>query len=337
MKKQNDLFDQLAGQLKLVEPLAEREPKPARPDGLLDPDKAKLEQRKVSPELAPDHHNLVSLAESLRHEPKSSPDTSADQRQSLTGAEMVAFVNQQVPMNKRVLCLIVRDKVSRLNKAKSYFYPTYYLFIQTIVDVTAEESVPARDGQLLGQQSAQQQPEVDDDADDDDDLDRVENSFSASSSISADMLFIGAEGGAPATGNRSAGQQTGGKLATSYSDNEVCADPDLDEQVSDSGHPRRPNKRPANALEQERRRQPDTSDSDSLLNWPTGTLAEQPASSAIAEPDRMQTDRCERRQGEDRQQVAAFSLNGLFENDRNPFIGTYGVVLSGRKRKKTRT
>lgn len=65
---------------------------------------------------------------------------------TINGEQLKEFVAMQVPERKRVLCLIVRDKMSRLNKAKSYFYPTYYLFIQAIVDIDTDSLMMAYGG-----------------------------------------------------------------------------------------------------------------------------------------------------------------------------------------------
>lgn len=54
----------------------------------------------------------------------------------LASDQLELFVSSQVPQNKRVLCLIVRNKSQvRLNKSKSYPNPTCYLFVQAIVDL----------------------------------------------------------------------------------------------------------------------------------------------------------------------------------------------------------
>lgn len=141
------------------------------------------------------------------------------------------FVSMRVPKNKRVLCLIVRDKLSKLNKAKSYFYPTYYLFIQAIVDIDE-----------LGVSGQHMTTAMRDLSDDDLQLGAgvstsADNSFSASSSISADMLFIGAG----SRSNGAAGQpnavvanlSTMKQARSSYSDNEAYADTETEEDYQD--------------------------------------------------------------------------------------------------------
>lgn len=217
----------------------------------------------------------------------SSPADKKIARRPLSAAQIATFVNLQVPANKRVLCLIVRDKVSRLNRAKSHFHPTYYLFIQTIANLAE-----------LGQS----EPEVR----------RAnnlsDNSSSASSSMSADMVLVGSETG---TGTPNLKLVLRGR--TSYSDN---ADSDLEQQVSDElgAAPRAALSRlGAASLSQERpSRQDDTSDSDSLHGWSADV-------------------------GRAKQWKEPAELESLWENEKNPFSGTYGVLLSGRKRKKTKT
>lgn len=361
LKKQNDLFDQLADQLRLASPSqaeiklqADQSATTTRhgESSQAALDKAKVDQRKVSPELEvlreQELHASMAPDCLTRERPMKSPSEFEDEeslRQSLSSYDISTFVNQQVPANKRVLCLIVRDKISRLNRAKSYFYPTYYLFIQTIVDVAdcdsaglgyfepsgAQSSERLSDGAAVNQDEQEQ-------VDEEDQVERPENSFSASSSISADMLFIGTESGAQTNG-RQPGCKEIGRLATSYSDNEVYADAELDEQVSGSSYLRYPDKRELGSLEKSQRRQPDTSDSDSLAGWPTSAAANRSdvELGRAAGADRIQVDVLERKQGEDRHRVATSDISNLFENDKNPFTGTYGVLLSGRKRKKART
>lgn len=144
----------------------------------------------------------------------------------LTQDQMDLFVSTCVPRNKRVLCLIVRDKLSRLHQSKSYFYPIYYLFIQAIIDVSdgcsyyPENLTYCQEDNLAndcasGGGGGGEQSNVDA---------LVDNSFSASSSISADMMFIGNGAGNETT---ELGQNGHGNVklsGTSYSDNELCDD-----------------------------------------------------------------------------------------------------------------
>lgn len=191
---------------------------------------------------------------------------------SLTSSQLARFVSAQVPKSKRVLCLIVRDKMSRLNKAKSYFYPTYYLFIQAIVDIDTggyysggggssssnginheQQSMMGAGGRpmnelisdcdlynLNGRQVFHRSDEVGTQ------LvvkpiatsgpSSVDNSFSASSSISADMLFIEpsmvADSGQLAANQVASGRKLTG---TSYSDNELYADTEADDDDDGDG------------------------------------------------------------------------------------------------------
>lgn len=143
---------------------------------------------------------------------------------SVSSKQLVEFAFAQVPKSKRVLCLIVRNKMYSLNKANSYFYPTYYLIIQEIVDIDdhlreLESPLNMRSDEEVASRA----------------LNSADNSFSASSSISADMLFIGNNqntsnvhvdnfGGTSGGGGGQIGRT---KLpASSYSDNETEADND---------------------------------------------------------------------------------------------------------------
>ena len=130
----------------------------------------------------------------------------------VTSADQIfQFVTTCVPENKRVLCLIVRDKMSKLNRAKSYFYPTYYLFIQAIVDTDDFNGL---------------EPILDIHSDDEIHAPAsADNSFSASSSISADMMFIGTE---TAANHESANLVQ--VSVNSYSDNEVNADSETEDE-----------------------------------------------------------------------------------------------------------
>jgi len=157
----------------------------------------------------------------IQNEPEQQQMVKPTRRQMSTD-ELIKFVTTRVPDNKRVLCLIVRDKFARLNKAKSYFYPTYYLLVQAIVD--AEDSPLALGagasseqdqlgggsaGGVVGQQTSAASS-----------TSSSENSFSASSSISADMLFIGAESAIRSSASLSKLTSVG-PTGTSYSDYEA--------------------------------------------------------------------------------------------------------------------
>lgn len=124
--------------------------------------------------------------------------------------QLAQFVSTCVPENKRILCLIVRDKMSKLNRARSYFYPTYYLFIQAIVDI---------DDMNAFEQKICLNSDEDLTAGDTNAHESVDNSFSASSSISADMKFIGTE-----TAQNDHVSNLIQVSGNSYSDNEVCGE-----------------------------------------------------------------------------------------------------------------
>lgn len=144
-------------------------------------------------------------------------------RKPITTDQLVQFVSTRVPRNKRVFCLIVRDKMSRLNKTKSYFYPTYYLFIQAIVDIDETND------QIFSHNNEEEYA-INGDIVSTNVSNSADNSFSASSSISADMLFIGAT---------SANQQQVSNMkhaqGNSYSDNEACVDIETDDDYNTDG------------------------------------------------------------------------------------------------------
>lgn len=148
-------------------------------------------------------------------------DTGALKLEPLSRDQLDKFVSACVPQNKRVLCLIVRDKLSRLHQAKSYFYPIYYLFIQAVVDV--DEGLSGNGGNGCSENltccQLEQAPNECSAAAADA---LVDNSFSASSSISADMMFIGS-----ASGGHELAAEVEAKLRSaglSYSDNELNDD-----------------------------------------------------------------------------------------------------------------
>lgn len=145
-------------------------------------------------------------------------------RKLFTTEQLIRFVSTRVPQNKRVFCLIVRDKMSRLNKAKSYFYPTYYLFIQAIVDIDDASD-------QIFNQSNEEEYTVNGDIVSTNVSNSADNSFSASSSISADMLFIGTTNGnvqqLPNVHKQAQGN--------SYSDNEACVDTETDDDYNTNG------------------------------------------------------------------------------------------------------
>lgn len=315
---------------------------------------------------------------------------------SISGNQLNEFISTCVPKNKRVLCLIVRDKVSRFNQAKSYFYPTYYLFIQAIIDIDELQAGAEQMAESPGSQSEEDirglvgGPPTSE-----------ENSFSASSSISADMMFIGAElSGARTAGasNQAAGAPgapfSSAKMSgTSYSDNELCADTEDEDQDEHESELRLPAQTPdssdqlqgrhytAARLRRVRGGDPliypgQDGDSRSVAGRAAssgrqqagggGGLVRAQARSKMARTDtatsdefNCQDDQCEpetaasmaqqahssvhssRQQnksagGTDAASDARF-ISSLFVNERNPYTGTFGVLLTGRKRKKAKT
>lgn len=101
-------------------------------------------------------------------------------RQPVFGrADLDTFVRCQVPIGKRALCLIVRQKSKALTSAKAYFYPTYHLFLQAIQSADQEKCAVANSicnkissPPSLSQFDAAQNEE---DSNDDDDLNYCDN------------------------------------------------------------------------------------------------------------------------------------------------------------------
>lgn len=316
----------------------------------------------------------------------------------LTGGQLARFVAAQVPKNKRVLCLIVRDKMSRLNKAKSYFYPTYYLFIQAIVDIDSggynQQQAAARamnealsDGDLYSATSGREvfdcSAEVGKTSGS-----SVDNSFSASSSISADMIFV--------EPSMDANQLAGAKLTgNSYSDNEACPDTEAEDEA-DEKPPRASPLEPVRSASDNNNNDCDVGDAKQRFNrrkqlqadsGPNGrdgafkTTADVPTTQRLlsaedsnedydSDNDEPPNSKVDARHGfgADFNNIRGALMdahpNGnaakkkevnmdsdldleddkdgdlpwwLFENERNPYTGTYGVLLAGRRRKKAKT
>lgn len=294
----------------------------------------------------------------------------------LTGSQLARFVAAQVPKNKRVLCLIVRDKMSRLNKAKSYFYPTYYLFIQAIVDIDSggynQQQAAARaknealpDGDLYSATSGREvfdcPAEVGKTSGS-----SADNSFSASSSISADMIFV--------ESSMDANQLVGSKLTgNSYSDNEACLDTDEADERPPRGSPldcdlgeadqassgrkqvqtNGGSKKAAAAtrvqrfLSAEDSNEDYDSDNDEPPNNKVGARHGIGADinsirAALMDANPNGNDAKKKEVNMDADLDLADDKDGdlpwwLFENERNPYTGTYGVLLAGRRRKKAKT
>jgi hypothetical protein len=312
-----------------------------------------------------DDHKMINhntSLEQLKHaqaqEKSRASSGSLDQIQ-LTNEQLINFVSAPVPKNKRVLCLIVRDKISKLNQAKSYFYPTYYLFIQAIIDIEGHtvvdnklNSATASDDLVIGGDKVS-----------------ADNSFSASSSISADMMFIGTENNLNTQSMAFANKLSG----TSYSDTELNHDaendddskhhpintPDLDEKVSPQIHgdmikndlivyPDKDPKLNAELNLTEKFTKTSNVIGNRVLNRHLGSYDE-------LEKDDIEDDESDVGECNDRDDKSNDLLDGLisscskendtdygltstlFDNGANPFTGTCGVVLSGRKRKKAKT
>lgn len=311
-----------------------------------------------------------------------------EQRVELSPAELMDFVSTCVPKNKRVLCLIVRDKVSKFNQAKSYFYPTYYLFIQAIVDIdqqlalaTASAAVDPMLGRLNESFKSdndlnehQQQQQLRNGAADK--ISASDNSFSASSSISADMMFIGAanaetSAGAAATGGSGGGRSGKQLVGNSYSDNELDEDENKDVELDDNEEDQLPAQTPdlnehksarvQNYARREaliRQRVVLDSTSSNLPNADTATNNKRNSSETLSDDEEDEDEDEEEDEDGDEannnnnnlisrknqcQSLKDLSenhqmlLTSLFDNDRNPYSGTYGVLLAGKKRKKAKT
>lgn len=245
-------------------------------------------------------------------------------RRALSESQLASFVFAQVPRNKRVLCLIIRNKMSSLGlaKAKSYFYPTYYLFVQTIIDLDEDSTSSS------SQQVELEANQLSDSNDDDLFAANANNSFSASSSISADMLFIG-----PTEGNNLR------VSCNSYSDNELAVD-ELDEPIVKRS-PRRLNQSSFQAR-------------DSPLVFPREVREVKNVDCASSIDDSNDedddSDNDESHYGKSNRAISGGKLDEddeevdggeserfLFDNDKNPFTGATGILLSGRRRKKAKT
>lgn len=290
--------------------------------------------------------------------PPREPDPSAlglAERQ-ISSSQLIEFVSTCVPKNKRVLCLIVRDKVSKFNQAKSYFYPTYYLFIQAIIDIDSFHA-PEQMFDSASEEEIVRRPRT---------RQSTENSFSASSSISADMMFIGAE---TATVCQAAVNST--KVSgTSYSDNELC-----ENSEDEDGAERLPAQTP-DAIDRsssDRLRKIDLlarSNGEGTIVRKEGSLIHpKEVKSALASQEGALKDldlskavkahadnydessetgslRPKRDMWGEGQAMLDWNRAGaglddivssLFVDERNPYTGTYGVLLAGRKRKKANT
>lgn len=307
----------------------------------------------TDPDLVADSLSGVSRA-------KSGETSTPVEQIQLTNDQLAGFVSACVPKNKRVLCLIVRDKVSKLNQAKSYFYPTYYLFIQAIIDIDDNLVMESKvNSTFISEDLMTSGRKV-----------SADNSFSASSSISADMMFIGTE--ASSTHVAAYPNQLSGN---SYSDNENNNDteneddsrrypiqtPDLNEKVS----PEATGKAIKNDLivYPDRVRSRKKKDligqlptSTSIIRNQTPNQRQQEELCDEIEEDDMDDDESDIEQCHELDYQSSNQINGpitqctrdniaadvrvtssLFDNNRNPYTGTYGVVLSGRKRKKAKT
>lgn len=217
---------------------------------------------------------------------------------SITVEQLKEFVALQVPERKRVLCLIVRDKISRINKAKSYFYPTYYLFIQAIVDIDSVDTFGcATTGTVASAGVGTGQMVADHKSSSDDIFDQWPY---AAPMVKYDVT-------PPAT-----------SADNSFSNNDDDDDDDCDEEEEEDED--------CEELEDDDDDvEEDDDDDDSIqeddVRWP-----KRGPSRADPVPDARELAPTGRR-----------AVEQLFDNDLNPYTGTYGVLLAGRRRKKGKT
>ena len=306
----------------------------------------------VANEGANSNSHEVQSNEEKFHLARVSSNVSPEQARIITSNQLIEFVSACVPRNKRVLCLIVRDRVSKFNQAKSYFYAKYYLFIQAIVDIddmlTANEHMANltsyEDLTIGGTRSS------------------ADNSFSASSSISADMMFAGTDAESAALlSSSSAAAANKAAAASSYSDNE-----------DESGSERLPTQTPE--MNEQRAHCLKVQKQDTIVYPSLGSIDNKRARQRNSIPESLQNhlssgydinsdedvgeddsenedanyqsdDQKNKRidgahDGENR--IAANDLDAniiasLFDNDKNPYTGTFGVLLAGWKRKKGKT
>lgn len=270
--------------------------------------------------------------------------------------ELIKFVSSRVPRNKRVLCLIVRDQLSQFNKAKSYFYPTYYLFLQAIIDIddgtcldslagdTRVDNLSVIDGpkERRGLQS--------------------ENSLSASSSISADMLYIGSVAGtSPNNVQTSNSISTVRQNINSFSDIEDGLGSATDEgsrcesrtspgsELDDSMPSNKPLLRGRDSplvhpdgetLSDSRRSSLVTHNLERVTNSKQGERGKTNSKTKFQKQVSNQSDQTieqvHHRSHPTKSKADDECLN-LFDNDSNPFSGAVGVLLAGKRRKKVKT
>lgn len=280
--------------------------------------------------------------------------------------QLTRFVSSRVPKNKRVLCLIVRDKVSRLNKAKSYFYPTYYLFLQAIVDIDSNTT----ELHTVGQSPTEIRDPTSSGSD-------AKASFSASSSISADMLFLGSTRGVNGGSSSATQLQSHSKsIINSFSDTEGALEDDLDVEPTQS-EPKKAFKSAVNSDDQLKGQAlihpGDRQMSRISAKGLNGSYcdAQRSVASGLTSSDRSGGSRVremrssssidiysndeetDNENGINDQKATkpeieldlginakrdgkATELN-LFDNDSNPYTGAVGVLLAGRRRKKAKT
>lgn len=392
LKRQNDLFDQMsasvshpAPQSSGASPVAATGGPRGEDDELLAskagelivndaPVTSPLDQPLASaPNHLPEQSSSAHQDEAIHlsaGQPEPAGDAVGDeqgQSAPLDSGQLARFVSCQVPKNKRVLCLIVRDKLSRFGKTKSYFYPTYYLFVQAIVDIdeTLTSTTCVSSGATADDEHLIDSPPLP--------LarnlraaDSADCSFSASSSISADMLFIGTTG---AGGNAAPVATADLPSGNSYSDNEICAASDEENPYPaartgsttatmtaragssfksaanlqgrdsplvfpnrDTGAVRGPGsaarKSGSIGLRTEAASSNGESDDESSSAWQPWIGQHANRNSASRQGDK--TDHNASDHYDD-------TTASLFDNERNPYTATYGVLLASRRRKKAKT
>ena len=342
---------------------------------------------------------VAGTLEAHVRQPAANGSLGGARQQFVHPSQLMGFVGAPVPKGRRILCLIIRDKMSKLNqnKSSSFFYPIYYLFVQAIVDIEQQAQQrlsssghdPAQDrAQDLGQDHAQDhaQERAQEHAspdrsgslgpgaldDNDPELEQAASSFSASSSLSADLMFIGVNAGSGANSKpeerqsggppgakqpasfRRDSQQSGAAAAaaaasflpsntgTSYSDNEIYLDEDDLEGAPAAACQVTPDLKPAAS------QRPDTlvfpaggpalGGGNARASPLTGADLSSPSDNEEAPPSQWLPSGGHAAASKwAARQPASLEQVDMFDNEQNPFTGTFGVVLAGRKRKKTKT
>lgn len=375
LERQNDLFAQMSLELeqeKQEQNCVAEEEEESNPEAIKNSDDLGSESGKpsilfnddvreeaIAPRAAPvEIDSKAQIHELVQESSDKTPATTnkrkaPSERMQVSPQQLERFVSVPVPTNKRVLCLIVRDKMSRLSGSNaktppsaSYFYPNYYLFLQTIVDLDQLSSCCLEKQQRQQQQVLSFTP---------DGQNSSENSFSASSSISADMLFIGHS-------QSGASPQAPKQCVNSYSDNETAYDEEsaaasgdkisnqettAEQQVKGKAPRLRARQAPFDGSAGERLEWVKSSELETGSRLSSASSQSNEEDASEPESDCAETTTDQRwansgtaNGGANRNRSASLedqTLRLLFDQQRNPYTGTYGVLLSGKRRKKAKT